>query len=274
MRNETKCPRFTDQQWGAFEKWLPRGNRAADTRGTTEAMLYTVRTGLPWAYLPVDLGSPDAVTKTWERWCKKGTMRRAFHGLFPDSRRNLAAVAIDGKYIPASLDAHGARGSRGTHSCPDPVKGCIGVPPDFCTTNQALGKQIYYGTLLTAMCDADAEIINWQIMPANFMESRATPVLLHSLSRSPGSVIADGRHNTTKIHAQIDGMGSTDCIPGKGIAKDEVLWRLRNTIERAFSPLLCFRRVALRSDKTAAAYDETIALAAIYVGLGRRYPAL
>ena len=33
---------------------------------------YLLRTGLPWADLPVEFGNSDAVRKRFRRWCKAG----------------------------------------------------------------------------------------------------------------------------------------------------------------------------------------------------------
>ena len=103
-------------------------------------MLYVVRTGVQWEYLPVDLGNPDAVARTWQRWAQAGVFRRAFGGLFPPCDRNLAAVSIDGMYIPVALESHGARAApEGAHDCPRPDKGCVGQPPLYCPVHQAIG---------------------------------------------------------------------------------------------------------------------------------------
>ena len=272
MQERTKTPEFTERQWAALAKWLPRGNRAGDTRQTVTAMLHHVKTGGQWEYLPADLGNPDAVSRTWERWAQAGVFRRAFVGLFPPCDRNLAAVAIDGVYVPVALEAHGARAAPAdAHDCPRPDKGCVGQPPLYCPVHQAIGRQIYQSTNLVLMVDANAEIIDWRILPGNFPEAWATLELLAGLCRA-GAVIADGRHNTKAVRAAVAALGAASCIPGRGESKDWVLWRLRNTVERAHNPLLRYHRVAFRCDKTAASYDASVALAALHVGLRRRYP--
>ena len=275
LRERTKTPIFTDPQWADLRKWLPRSNRVSEaaTRQTVTAMLYSVRTGVPWDYLAVDLGNPDAVSRTWHRWAEQGIFRRAYHGLFPAGQRNLTVVAIDGRYMPAALEAHGARRIGVDHECHPAPNRCVGRPPLYCPWHQALGRQVNRSTNLVNMADADGELIDWFLLPSNFQEAWATPPLLAGLSHPPGAVIADGRHNTKAVHAAIEKLGSERCIPRKGESKDSVLWRLRNTVERAHNPLLRYLRVALRRDKTAAAYDAGVALAAIHLGLWRRYPS-
>ena len=121
------------------------------------------------------------------------------------------------------------------------------------------------------MVDATAQIIDWRILPGNFPESWATLELLQGLDRA-GAVIADGRHNTRAVRAAVAALGSKCCIPGRGESKDWVLWRLRNTVERAHNPLLRYHRVAFRCDKTAASYDAGIALAGVHGALRRKFP--
>lgn len=275
MQRLTKAPMLTDPQWADLRTWLPKSNRVSDDdlRQTVTGMLYAVRTGVPWEYVPIDLGNPDAISRTWHRWAKLGIFRRAYHGLFPASRFNLTAVAIDGRYMPVALEAHGARRIGVDHECHPAPNRCVGTPPLYCPRHQALGRQVYRSTNLVSMADADGYLIDWFLLPSNYQEAWATPVLLSRLSHPPGAVIADGRHNTKIIRAAIDELGAEGCIPRKGESKDSVLWRLRNTVERAHSPLLRYHRVALRCDKTAAAYDATVALTAIHVGLRRRHPS-
>ena len=264
IRNGQRCP-----------NGCPGANRAADARGTVDAMLYAVRTGVPWDYLPADLGNPDAVSRTWQRWAAAGVFRQAFNGLFPPCDRNLAAVSIDGRYMPVALEAHGARAaSLDAHDCPTPERGCVGQPPTYCPVHQAIGRQIYQSTLLVMMVDANAEPLDWRLIPGNFSEAAATPPLLSGLCRA-GVVVADGRHNTRAVRAAIEELNAEACIPGKpspGVSKESVAWRFRNTVERAFAPLLRYQRVAMRRDKTAASYDAAVALASLHIALRRRYP--
>ena len=72
MPVETMLLSVTEPQWDDLEKWLPRGNRAADPRGTVEALFYVVPTEFPWVYPPVEFRNPDAATRTWERWYHDG----------------------------------------------------------------------------------------------------------------------------------------------------------------------------------------------------------
>lgn len=275
MDRQTRRVDVTDPQWGALVKWLPRGNRAGDTRATVEAMLYAVRTGVPWDYLPVDVGNADAVSRTWQRWAAAGVFRQAFNGLFPPCDRNLAAVSIDGRYMPLALEAHGARAAPpDSHDCPRPERGCVGEPPHYCPVHQAIGRQIYQATLMVLMVDAQGETLDWRLIPGTFPEAAATPHLLSGLCRA-GVVIADGRHNTKAVRAAVAELGAAACIPGKpspGVSKESVAWRLRHTVEGAFTPLLRYQRVAMRRDKTAASYDAAVALASLHIALRRRYP--
>ena len=142
MQKATKTPMFTGPPIADLRIWLLRSNRVSesDVRQTVTAMLYAVRTGVPWEYIAIDLGNPDAISRTWHRWAKDGIFRRAYHDLFPVSRRNLTVVAIDGRYIPAALEAHGARQIGMDHEYHPTPNRCIGRPPLCCPLHQALGR--------------------------------------------------------------------------------------------------------------------------------------
>lgn len=252
MQETTKTPEFTEAQWAALEKWLPRGNRAGDTQQTVTAMLYVVRTGVQWEFAPVDLGNPYAVSRTWQRWAQDGVFRRAFHGLFPPCDRNLAAVAIEGRHIPVAPEAHGTRAvPEGPHGCDPAPHRCIGQPPRYCPVHQGITPDVNQATNLVLMTDADAEVLDWRIIPSHFQEAWATPSLLEGLDRA-GAVIAGGRHNTKAVWAAVDALGAERCIPGRGEPKDRVLALLGNTVKHAHTHLLGYHRVAFRCDKTAA----------------------
>ena len=277
MSKETERVRFSDRQWNALAKELPRGNRSGDARGAVEAMLYAVRTGIPWKFLPADVGDPAAVEKRFNRWVESRIFPRAYESLFPYRGQVQQLVAVDGKYIPVHLEAHGARksGPPCAFTCDEkigPLRGCPKLPPPFCPRTQAIGRNACYSTLLIGAVNQDGLLLKWELLAGNRQEHLALPRLLRNVAADV--VVADGAYNNRKCRRLIVwGCGGTPEIPGrKDCPVDSIYWRKRNLIERAFNPLLHYRRVATRYDKTADAYNATVALAAIRIGLRRRYP--
>jgi transposase len=68
---------LTDSQWEKIEYLLPGrtsdpGRTAADNRLFVNAVVFVLKTGVPWADLPGRFGKPDTVRKRFDRWCESG----------------------------------------------------------------------------------------------------------------------------------------------------------------------------------------------------------
>lgn len=80
-------------------------------------------------------------------------------------------------------------------------------------------------------------------------------------------VLADKAYDADRIRELIEGQGATPNIPPKSNRRwkpcfSKRLYRERNLIERFFSKLKHFRRVATRYDKLAANYLSGVLIAA------------
>ena len=85
-------------------------------------------------------------------------------------------------------------------------------------------------------------------------------------------VLADKAYDADRIRALIENQGATPNIPAKSNRKwkpcfSKRLYRERNLIERFFSKLKHFRRIATRYDKLAANYLAMIQLASMRLWL-------
>ncbi len=72
---------LTDAQWGRIEGLLPGkaadpGRTAADNRPFVDAVLFVLKTGIPWADLPWRFGRPNSVWKRHDRWRAAGVWER------------------------------------------------------------------------------------------------------------------------------------------------------------------------------------------------------
>jgi putative transposase len=70
---------LTDEQWSLIEPHLPPElpggrPRKADLRDVFDAILYTLRTGCQWRYLPVDFPPKSTVWRYFDRWRRDGTL--------------------------------------------------------------------------------------------------------------------------------------------------------------------------------------------------------
>lgn len=72
---------LTDTQWEKIERLLPGrkhdpGRTAVDNRLFVNAVVFVLKTGIPWADLPGRFGKPDTVRKRFDRWCARGVWQR------------------------------------------------------------------------------------------------------------------------------------------------------------------------------------------------------
>lgn len=95
---------LTDAQWNRIKDLLPGregdpGRTAADNRLFVGAVLYVLKTGIPWADLPSRYGKFNTVWKRFDRWCAAGVWEQIARAL---GDRDLEEVQLDS----ASIKAH------------------------------------------------------------------------------------------------------------------------------------------------------------------------
>ena len=110
-------PLVSDELWAAVEPWLPRERpkpkggrpRVAD-RAALTGLVFVLKTGIPWAYLPQAMGCGSGVT-CWRRlrdWQRSGVWRGVLRTL---PQRLADAAAID--WSRASLACASVPAKRG-----------------------------------------------------------------------------------------------------------------------------------------------------------------
>jgi putative transposase len=72
---------LTDVQWERIKDFLPGkegdpGRSAVDNRLFVNAVLYVLKTGIPWEDLPPRFGKPNSVWQRFDRWCAAGIWER------------------------------------------------------------------------------------------------------------------------------------------------------------------------------------------------------
>ena len=80
---------LTDEQWQRIRGLLPGkasdpGRTASDNRLFLNAVLYVLKTGIPWADLPQRFGKPNTVWKRFDRWAEAGVWERVGRALQDD----------------------------------------------------------------------------------------------------------------------------------------------------------------------------------------------
>ena len=104
---------ISDAVWKTIEPLLPgksadRGVTAKDNRLFLEAILWRVRTGLPWRDLPDEFGNWNSVFQRFRRWVAAGVFERVFERLSDEP--DFEYALIDGTIVTAHQKASGAKG--------------------------------------------------------------------------------------------------------------------------------------------------------------------
>ena len=113
---------LTDEQWAAIEKCFPReelrgpgrkgGRPWRSARAVLDGVLWTLRTGAPWADLPARYPPHQTCHRRFQRWVNAGVLPRVLARLRRDlcERGGIEDIEgfIDGTYVPAK---RGARAS-------------------------------------------------------------------------------------------------------------------------------------------------------------------
>lgn len=94
---------LTDAQWEKIQHLLPGkksdpGCTAADNRLFVNAVVYVLKTGIPWADLPARFGKYDTVRKRFERWCARGVWQKIAESA---GQMDLEELQIDSTTIKA-----------------------------------------------------------------------------------------------------------------------------------------------------------------------------
>jgi len=111
-------PRFvvSDEVWARMAPLLPgkegdSGATGRDNRMFVEAVLWRVRTGLPWRDLPEGSGAWNSAFRRFRRWARAGVFERIFNEMrgTPD----FESALVDGTTVQAHQKASGAKGRLG-----------------------------------------------------------------------------------------------------------------------------------------------------------------
>ena len=103
----------SDVVWEKIAPLLPgkmtdRGVTARDNRLFLEAVLWRVRTGLPWRDLPDEFRNWNNVFQRFRRWVRAGVFERIFECL--SGEPDFEYALIDGTIVTAHQKASGAKG--------------------------------------------------------------------------------------------------------------------------------------------------------------------
>jgi transposase len=123
-------------------------------------------------------------------------------------------------------------------------------------------------TKIHAVADASGRLIAFDLTPGQSGDVGSAEGLIDKLPKA-AHILADTAYDSDKFREFLIARGSTPVIKPNPTRKkippfDETAYKGRNVIERAFSHLKDWRRVATRYDKLARNFHATVTLAVIF----------
>jgi transposase len=234
----------SDELWARIEPLLPVVSRRADHPGRKRlddrtvlcGVLFVLYTGIPWEFLPQELGFGSGMT-CWRRlrdWNDAGVWTRLHENLLAELH---AAGALD--WSRAAIDGSHLRAMKGgPKTGPSPVdRARTGSKHHLITEGHGIPLQVS----LTGGNRNDVT----QLMP-----------LLHALPpvrgrrghprRKPDTLFADRAHDHDKYRRQVTAAGITPIIARRGTKHGSGLGKYRWVVEQTFALLHWFRRLRIR----------------------------
>ena len=254
---------LTDAQWALIEPHLPPEPgggrpRKTDMRDVVDAILYTLRTGCQWRYLPGDLPPKSTTWRYFDAWRHDGTLDRIHDAL----RRKVRAkekpyhprtsASIDSQ----SVDTTGGGEARGR----DNAKNVDGRKRHIVVDSM--------GLLLAVLVTA-----------ASVDDAAAAPALFARLEGQPmGKVVrmyGDSKYHNFALYewVQTNAAWDLEIVRRPKDAEGWVTLPIRWTVERTFAWLGRCRRLIKDHDKSTLSSESFIKLAMIQLMTHRLVPS-
>ena len=104
-----KFKELTDEQWEYIRPLLPKptwtGRPRTDDRQTVNAILFVLKTGIPWNDLPKEYGDDSTANRRLIEWEKQGVWKHIMDALisdgYADGKLNIDNLSVDSDTIPA-----------------------------------------------------------------------------------------------------------------------------------------------------------------------------
>ena len=261
MRTQSYPSDVTDEQWALLEPYIPvypgGRPRKTDLRDVVDAVLYVVRTGCQWRYLPKDFPPKSTVWRYFDEWRHNGTLDIIHDAL----RRKLRAQ--EKPYSPrttASVDSQSVdTTSGGEQRGRDNAKNVDGRKRHIVVDSM--------GLLLAVLVTA-----------ASVDDAKAAQELFGRLEGQPmGKVrrmFADSKYHNYALYEWVEDNANWGLVivrrpdGEKGWAKLPLRW----TVERTFAWLGKCRRLSKDRERSVLSSEAFVKLAMIHLMLNRLEP--
>lgn len=251
----------SDDQWALVESLIPvypgGRPRKTSTRDVLDAVLYVLRTGCQWRYLPADFPPKSTAWRYFDEWRHNGTLD-AIHDTL---RRKVRAA--EKPYAPrttASVDSQSVdTTSGGEHRGRDNHKNVDGRKRHIVVDSMGL----LLAVLVTAASVDDATAAR-QLFP------RLDGQPVGKVAR----VFADNKYHNHALYAWVEANARWELVivrrpdGQKGWVKLPLRW----TVERTFAWLGRCRRLTKDRERTVRSSEAFVKLAMIHLMLNRLEP--
>jgi transposase len=261
MRTHHYPSDVTDPQWALIEPHIPvypgGRPRKTDVRDVLDAILYILRTGCQWRYLPKDFPPKSTVWRYFDEWRHNGTL-----DVIHDALRRKVRTA-EKPYHPrttASVDSQSVDTTSGGEARGrDNAKNVDGRKRHIVVDSM--------GLLLAVLVTA-----------ADVDDARAAPELFARLDGQPvGKVVrmyADSKYHNYKLYEWVEANARWDLAIIRRPEGSEgwVTLPIRWMVERTFAWLGRCRRLSKDREKSVLSSEAFIKLAMIHLMLNRLEP--
>ena len=241
---------LNDQHWSKLETILRNFDiyLKRNLRHFIEAILYRIRTGCPWRDLPPDFGNPNSIFKKYSRWSKHNKLMKIFKLISKHTDKEW--IFIDGSHIRAHQHSAGLK-------------------------DQAISKSIGgNSSKIHLAVDANGNPIEFIIGDGTTHDVKVAPDLIDGLDLKETKILcADKGYDSGLLREKIEKNQTKANIPKKCNSKssnqhmDWYLYKIRHLVENTFARLKHFRGIATRYDKLKRNYENSVALACIFIWL-------
>ncbi|WP_390635869.1 IS5 family transposase [Limnoglobus roseus] len=233
---------LSDADWAAVRPLLPaRGPAGGDHRAFVNAVLYVLRTGVPWRDLPPRFGNWNSVWRRFRRWSAAGVWGRVLEAVRdPD----VSTLILDSTVVRAHPHAAGAGKKAG---------------------DQAVGRSPGgFGTKVHAAVTGRGHPVALLLTPGQAGDGPRAAALL--AGHRPRVVIADRGYDSDALRRLVRRLRAKAVIRPLGCRRrrvryDRRVYRTRNVVERFWARVKQCRRVATRYDKLDQCYLGFVHLA-------------
>ena len=215
------------------------------------AMLYVLRTGVPWRDLPECYGPWSSVYTRYRRWCAAGLFARML-----------------------TLLASGAEGELRHLDCSHIKLHQHGTNPAGGQSAQAMGRtKGGLNSKLSALVDRYGRAVALSLAPGPQHDQHAVRPVLSCARRF--RIVADKGFDADVFRQRLRGQRTHCCIPPKRGRRQPIrfhrgYYRCRHQVENFFGRIKVHRRISTRYEKLATTFFAFVQFATILDWLTRR----